>query len=225
MHYRFIYRQIGSSIKQTIVFIACVALSLVTLISLGGFGESVNNSLLRDARKLLAADLVVESRFPYRDPLVSELDALRNEGYAVANIYELASVIRVVGQEDTLLSELKIVESGYPFYGEVKLQSGRSLADVLTSGQVIVAQNLLDRLSLQIGDQIAVGQIEVTIADVVLSEPDQPVDFFSLGPRIFVSADDLEALDLIKPGSLVGYTTLIEVPDESKSSKKRWTPD
>ena len=61
MHYRFIYRQIASSAKQTAVFIACVALSLVTLISLGGFGESVNNSLLRDARILLAGDIVVES--------------------------------------------------------------------------------------------------------------------------------------------------------------------
>ena len=70
MHRTFIYRQITSSLKQTLVFVACVALSLVTLVSLGGFGESVNNALLRDARKLLAGDIVVESQFPFEQALV-----------------------------------------------------------------------------------------------------------------------------------------------------------
>ena len=216
MHIRFIYRQIVGSVKQTAVFIACVTLSLVTLISLGGFGESVNNSLLRDARKLLAADLIVESRFPYREPLTAELDRLRTAGYRLANVYEFASVVRLPDGEQTLLSELKVVEAGYPFYGKVGLQSGRSLAEVLVAGEVVVAQNLLDRLALAIGDEIIIGQLTLTIADVVLSEPDQPIDFFRLGPRVFVAADDLAALDLIKPGSLVRYKTLIQVPDESE---------
>ena len=214
-HRRFIYRQILSSVKQTAVFVACVALSLVTLISLGGFGESVNNSLLRDARKLLAADVIVTSNFPYREPLVAELDDLRQQGFPVANIYQFASVVRLPSAEQTLLSELKVVEVGYPFYGEVELQSGRSFADVLRSGEVIVAQNLLDRLAVSVGDELVIGQLTMTIADVVLSEPDQPVDFFSLGPRVFIAADDLDALDLIKPGSLVSYSTLIQVADEN----------
>ena len=79
MHQRFILRQISGSLKQTIVFVACVALSLVTLVSLGGFGESINNSLLRDARRLMAADAMVRTGFPLREPLVAELNALRQE--------------------------------------------------------------------------------------------------------------------------------------------------
>ena len=65
MHARFIFRQVTTSPRQTSVFIACVALSIITLVSIGGFGESVNTALLKDARKLLAADVVVESRFPF----------------------------------------------------------------------------------------------------------------------------------------------------------------
>ncbi len=217
IHATFIYRQITTSPKQTAVFIACVALSLVTLVSLGGFGESVNNSLLRDARKLLAGDIVVESSFPFSDGLERELARLQSEpGISMARTYEFISIIRAVSGEDTLLSELKVVESGYPFYGEVQLASGRRFDAVLTGGQVVVGQDLLDRLSLETGSQIRIGALTLTIADVVLSEPDQPVDFFNLGPRIFLSASDLEGTGLIRPGSRVRYHALLQVPDENR---------
>ncbi len=214
MHRRFILRQITSSLKQTAVFIACVALSLVTLVSLGGFGESVNNSLLRDARKLMAADIEVRAGFPFQKPLAAELERLgREPGVAVAATYEFITVVRQVDGEETLLSELKVVEPGYPFYGAVGLHSGRPFAEVLRPGRIVVGENLLDRLDLRIGDRLRVGEATLTIADVVLSEPDQPVDFFSRGPRIFIAAADLPALELIRPGSRVRYRTLLRVDD------------
>ena len=87
---------------------------------------------------------------------------------------------------------------------------------MLSSGQILVAQNLLDRLGLQVGDSLKIGDETLTISDVVLSEPDQPVDFFSLGPRIFLSANDLDATGLIMPGSRVAYRALIQVVDENQ---------
>ena len=217
IHTRFIYRQISTSWKQTAVFIACVALSLVTLVSLGGFGESVNNSLLRDARKLLAADVEARSRFPFTEAVEAELAALAAEpGIDIARTYEFISVVRQTDGEATLLSELKVVEPGYPFYGEVGLASKRPFAQVLTPGHIIVGQNLLDRLGLQVGDPLNVGQATLTIADVVVSEPDEPVNFFTLGPRIFIAAADLPTIDLIKPGSRVTYRALLRVADEGQ---------
>lgn len=217
IHNQFIYRQISSSWKQTAVFIACVALSLVTLVSLGGFGESVNNSLLRDARKLLAADVEARSRFPFPEATETELAALAAApGIDMARTYEFISVVRQTSGEATLLAELKVVEPGYPFYGEVELASKRPFAQTLTPGHIIVGQNLLDRLGLQVGDPLHIGQATLTIADVVVSEPDEPVNFFTLGPRIFIAAADLPTLDLIKPGSRVTYRALLRVADEGQ---------
>ena len=217
MHRRFIYRQITSSLKQTYIFVACVALALVTLVSIGGFGESVNNALQRDARKLLAADVVVESHFPFEEKLEAELNQLENEpGMAVARTYEFITIVRETEGENSLLSELKVVENGYPFYGEVQLARPQSFVEVLKSGQILVAQNLLDRMALQVGDELRVGEATLTIAAIVLSEPDRPVDFFSFGPRIFISASDLDAIGLIKLGSHVHYRTLLRVTDEAE---------
>ena len=109
-----------------------------------------------------------------------------------------------------------MVDPTYPFYGEVELATQRPFGQVLLPGQVVVAQGLLDRLELQVGDTILIGETQVKIADVLISEPDQPIDFFNLGPRIFLSSADLEATGLIRPGSRVRYRTLLAVADESQ---------
>ncbi|MFT5193686.1 MAG: putative ABC transport system permease protein [Candidatus Promineifilaceae bacterium] len=217
LHTRFIYRQLTSSLNQTIVFVACVALSIVTLVSLGGFGESVNDSLLRDARALLAADLVVESGFAYEQAMTAEIEQLRGEpGIDVSRTYEFISVVRLPESDKTQVSELKVVEPGYPFYGTAVLESGRPFGEVLQPGSIIVGQALLDQLQIKIGDEVAIGAQTLMIADVLLSEPDTPIDFFNLGPRIFVHAADLESLELVKPGSLVQYRTLFKVADNGQ---------
>ncbi|MCB0115339.1 MAG: FtsX-like permease family protein, partial [Caldilineaceae bacterium] len=126
------------------------------------------------------------------------------------------TVVRLPNGEGSLLSNVKAVEPGYPFYGEVVLASGRPFADELSGGSVIVEQALLDRLGLAVGDLLEIGQATLPITDVVLVEPDRPVNFFDLGPRIFVASVDLDALDLVKPGSRVSYSTLLRVDDESR---------
>ncbi len=216
LHPTFIRRQVTSARKQSTVLVLCVALSMVTLVALRGFGDSVNRALIRDAQALQAADIKVDSNFRLSAPLVDEIAAIETEGLATtARTYQFVSVVRVADGEETLLSNLKVVEPGYPFYGEVTLASGRPFHAVLQQGTVVVAQELLDRLQLQVGDRLQIGQATLTIGDVVTFEPDRPVNFFTLGPRIFIADADREALDLIKFGSRIDYEVLFKVNDES----------
>lgn len=190
---------------------------MVTLVSLGSFSRSVHSSLLRDARVLHAADLIIRSRAPFSPDFQAAITSLENEkAIETARVYEFYSVVRKVEEDNSLLAQLKVVEPGYPFYGRVQLGSGRPFGDVLSSGSIIVEQVLLDRLQLKVGDRLKVGEATLTIADVVLSEPDRPVNFFSLGPRIFIDASDLAALDLVGKGSRVAYYILAKVQDQKR---------
>ncbi|MCB0086999.1 MAG: FtsX-like permease family protein, partial [Caldilineaceae bacterium] len=215
IHYTFIRRQLTTARQQSVIFILCVALAIVTIVGLNSFGASVNQTLNSDARELMAGDAVIDSSYALSQPVQEVIAQLADSGQAQATtIITLYTVAQVLTQDNSLLTELKIVEPAYPFYGEVKLASGRALHDVLQPGTIIVEQLILDRLGLHVGDALHVGQAVLTIGDVVLSEPDRPVNFFSFGPRILVNAADTEQLDLIKPGSRVNYRTLLKVPDE-----------
>ena len=76
-HPTFIRRQLGATRSQSAIFVLCVALSMVTLVALRGFGASVDRALTRDARALIAADVTVQSNFPF-DPAVDAAVADRN---------------------------------------------------------------------------------------------------------------------------------------------------
>jgi putative ABC transport system permease protein len=194
-----------------------VALSLLILTSLGGFSNSVRSSMLKDARQLHAADIVVHSHYPLSPALTNAIQQYKDSDQIQgAQINEFYSMAWNTETKKSILSDLKVVERGYPFYGEVKLASGRNFQDTLREGVIIVEQVFLDRLQASIGDNIQIGSTSLTIVDIMLQEPDRPVSFFSFGPRVFVSAVDLEKLDLIKKGSRVHYNYLIKVNDPDR---------
>jgi len=211
---RFIARQMTGAKRQCTVFVLCVALSMITLVSLGSFRESVESSLLRDAQSLHAGDIIIKSHAPVPPSLETELAALAARGeIESARFWEFYTVVQKVDGEASLLCNLKVVEKGYPFYGQLLLASGRPLHEALTPGSLIVEQMLLDRLRLGIGDRLRVGNATLTVRDVLLQEPDRPVNFFALGPRIFVAAADRDSLGLIGKGSRIEHVTLVKVLD------------
>lgn len=216
-HLTFIRRQLASTRSQSLIFVLCVALSMVTLVALRGFGDSVDRALTRDARALIGADVVVQSNFAFDPAVDAAVAAIATRGEAeTARTWEFYSVVRRSGEDGSLLSNLKVVEEGWPFYGAVELASGGALDDVLAPGRVIVEQAFLDRLGVQVGDTLRVGDATLTIADIITFEPDRPTTFFALGPRVLVDAADLDALKLVNPGSRVTYRWLLEAanPDD-----------
>ena len=217
IHIHFIVRQIIQSRRQAFVFVLCVALSIVTLIALNGFSASVRTSMQKDAKKLHAADIIIHSHYDL-SPAVIDAVAQLEAGDEIrgTRVWEFYSMVRSQNDQDSLLANLKVVQAGYPFYGKVALKSGRDFSSVLKKGSIIVAPALLERLKLDEGAQLHVGNALLKISDVVLAEPDQPVNFFFLGPRIFISADDINRLDLLKKRSRVGYSYLIKVFDQGQ---------
>jgi putative ABC transport system permease protein len=212
-----IIRQVRRSSKQAVLFVLCTGLSLTTLTAFSGFSDSVSRSLLNDARRLHAADIIISSYDPISGPvdrMVRDLSAAAK--VKRADIYSFLSVVRAEDESTSVLAGVKVVASGYPFYGEVKLASGRPFGEVLAPGACIVEQTLLDRTGLHTGDRLRVGYATLTIADVVLSEPDRPLNFFSFGPRVFVHEADRQALGLIAKGARIRRRVLLKVADSSQ---------
>ena len=218
MHRRLIYRQLLSTRQQGGILILCVALAVFAHVTVGSLRRGVQTALLNDTKQLHAADIIVKSHSAFAPATVATVTELQGQGVIeLAHAYEFYAMARALqpAHDATLLTHLKVVELGYPFYGRVELASGRELHEVLTPGNVIVDPRLLERLGVQVGDRVQVGESTLTIRDVVLREPDRPLQFFLLGPRMFVALADLPALDLLQKGSHIHYRYMIKVADDT----------
>ena len=116
-------RQIAGSLHQAVVFVLCVALSLVTLVSLCGFSRSVHTTFLKDARALHAADIIIHSHSPLSSPArkraVGPFKAGAGSKRRAFEFYsEFLLAVRADGKKSeqpaSLLSNLKVVEPGLP---------------------------------------------------------------------------------------------------------------
>lgn len=220
MNWRFLFREMMHSRGQALIFVLCVALSLVSIVAVGSFRREVRAAIAVDARSLHGGDIIIRSQAEFSPALAEELAVLqRDKGLTVVRTWEFYSMARKADGEAAVLSNIKVVEPGYPLYGRVELRSGRDFADVLQPGQVVVGAGLLGRLGMAVGDTLLLGEAKLTIADVVSRESFRPVDFFSFGPRIFVAAADLARMALVAEGSRVSYLTTIKVADPAAVEK------
>jgi len=220
MNVRFLKREMLHSKSQAGVFVLCVALSLISIVAINSFRHDVRQSIVNDAKGLHGGDIIIHSHYDFSQPLQQELARLRRDGnLKTIRTWEFYSVARRGDGQDSLFSNIKAVEDGYPLYGVVELVSGRNFSAVLRPGRAIVAPAVLQRLNLVLGDRLFLGASSFEIVDIISRESLRPVDFFNFGPRIFVSADDLAQMDLVQKGSRVEYEALLKLSDHDEIDK------
>jgi len=210
-------RELRGSAGRIVFFAACLAVGVAAVVAVAGLSSALDETIRAQARQLLAADLAVESRRPLAAEIFAAVDALA--GARSTEVRELPSVVSAPrpgpdGEPGaSVLSELKAVGEGYPFYGEVRTDPPRALRQLLDGDRVVVAPELLTRLGLEIGDAVKVGGEVFTISGVVTAEPDRMGASFAFGPRILLSLAALERTGLAGLGSRVSYQLLVRLPD------------
>lgn len=206
---RMAWREVKAARRRSLFFLISIAIGVAGLVGVKGFSASLHTALLQEARTLMAADMQVRMNHVANGEQESKLDDLRRRGARVSYIREMVSMALAPSTGETVLVELKAVDpQSYPFYGELKLEpQGRLGPDT-----VFVGAELLDRLRISTGDQLRLGQATFTVAGVVASEPDRVTAGFSLGPRVLISQEGLNAAQLIGPGARVRYLWGLKLP-------------
>jgi putative ABC transport system permease protein len=206
-------REMHSSRGKFFFVILSVAIGVAALTGVRGFSASFRSTLLNRARSIMAADL---SARMFQQPTPEQqkgLDEIAASGVEITPVTELLSMASSPKTLDPLLVSMKAVDpSMYPFYGEVELAPAVPLKTMLTSDTVAVADDLLVRLNLKLGDQLKIGTQLFRIASVVVNEPDRLSSSFAAGPRVLISRDGLDASGLLAPGSHAGQRYLFKVP-------------
>ncbi|MEA2559815.1 MAG: putative transport system permease protein [Acidobacteriota bacterium] len=188
-------------------FVACLSVGVAAVVAVAGMSASLDEGVRTEARQLLAADLAIEGR----RPVPPGLD-LAKAGLGGAERTDIKEMVTVVLARTSQVVELRVVNGEYPFYGNLELRPRRRLSELLGPESVVVGSELLSNLGLRQGDTLRVGGAVFRIAGVVLSEPDRVSVSFTIGPRVFMSAEGLARTQLEGKGSRVGHRTLIKLP-------------
>ncbi len=206
-------REMRSSRGKFFFVILSVAIGVAALTGVRGFSSSFRATLLTRARSIMAAD--VSARM-FEQPTPEQqkgLDEIAADGVEMTPVTELLSMASSSKTLDPLLVSLKAVDPAmYPFYGTVELAPAAALKSVLTANSVAVADDLLVRLHMKVGDDLKIGNKLFRIASVVVNEPDRLSGNFAAGPRVLISREGLEASGLLAPGSHAGQRFLFKLP-------------
>lgn len=212
---RYMIRESRGSRGRLGFFVACLAVGVAAVVAVAGLSEGLESAVGREARQLMAADLAIEGRDPLPEEIGERLAA--EVGGERTLIKEMATVVATVPREPEVgpgasqLAELKAVEGTYPFYGDLVVEPPRPLAELLGETGTVVADDLLSRLGLVVGDRLRIGSERFEIRGVVRAEPDRTGMALTMGPRVFVSGVGLARADLERFGSRISYRTLIRL--------------
>ncbi|MGE0462172.1 MAG: ABC transporter permease [Vicinamibacterales bacterium] len=214
---RMIVREMRSSWRRLLFFFVCIAVGVGAIVALRSVIQSVRQTFAGEARALITADAIISSNRALDAELLQVVDRrLAEAGAESLQSVEIATMVRAADGDRglTRMVELRAVEPGFPYYGRMALSGGQTFShDLLRDFGVLVRPELLAQLGLRVGDGLRIGTKRFVIRGVIEGEPGRRLGAFSLGPRIFVSLEDLQATGLLAFGSRASYQRLLKVPD------------
>src|SRR5262245_7052541 len=209
-------REMRASWRRLLLFFVCIAVGVGAIVAIRSVIQSVRRTFAGEARALMSGDATIFSNQPMKPELVDKiakrLGDARAESMRSVEMATMARADRPGGR--ARMVELRAVESGFPYYGTLKLADGLRFDHSLLAGfGVLVRPELLAQLDLEVGDTLAIGSQRFTIRGIIESEPGRQLGSFSIGPRVFVDLGDLQKTGLLGFGSRAATIQLLKVPD------------
>jgi len=216
------WREARASHAKFLFVILAVAAGVACLTGVKGFTRVFQTMLSREARTLMAGDLMVRSfALPTREQ--QELfDRLQKEGLQRTWITETITMLSKEGSAPPVLISVKAIDPQvYPFYGSVRLDPQQPLPVALKSDTIAVSNDLLLRMEGHIGDTVNIGLHPFRIVGTVQSEPDRMTGSLNVGPRVLMSRAALDRAGLMIPGSRASERFLFKVPPATQIQRVR----
>lgn len=213
---RLALRESRHGLRRVGVYMASITLGVAALVSIHSFREDFARSIQEEAEVLMGADARLEDDKPFAAEVVGVLDSLRGVGVGVARVTTASSMIYAPRSSIVRLLQVRALDPGYPYYGEVTTQPEGLWGAHLEPGRVLVDPAVLTQMAVQVGDTLVIGRERLEIAATV---DDLPTDLgyqAAIGPRVHVSQETIERAGLLGFGSLARYEAYLRLPGDEE---------
>lgn len=192
-------RDLSAHIRGLRLLAICLFLGVATLAAIGSLTAGIADELSRRGQTILGGD--VEIGIAQREATQAEMSAMRKAGQVSQTVRLRAMAIAGEAGGDSLLAELKAVDSIYPHYGALTLRGGGSVR-APAKDEIYIGLTLSERLDIKIGGTIRFGEERFKVLGIIDQEPDRLGEGFTLGPVAIINMASLPDTALIQPGSM-----------------------
>jgi putative ABC transport system permease protein len=207
--FRLARRELRGGLASLRIVLACLALGVAAIAAVGTLQGATKAGLAEDGAKLLGGDIDV--RTSYRPLPAEALAWATRRGARISEVVEMRAMAVAPNGERSLV-ELKAVDAAWPLIGAFRLTTGETLAAGDGRARVALEAAVVERLGLNPGDAVRIGEASLVFAGTIAQEPDRVASPAVLGPRALILAEALPATGLIQPGSLINYDTRLLLP-------------
>lgn len=205
---------------------AALMLAVAVVSGIAIFTERLERTLVQESNMLLGADLIVRGSQPHA-PEWSAQAAERGIAQTTAVLFSSM----VFAGDHMHLASVKAVADAYPLRGQFDISTVpfASAPDQIMKadgipvpGEVWVDSRLLPLLHIELGDSLAVGELELKVTQVIIREPDSASPFSFMGARVLMNMADLDQTQVVQPGSRVQYQWLLAADNNALASFAEW---
>ncbi len=238
---RIALRELQGGLRGFYVFIACIALGVMTIASVGSFARGLAEGLAHEGRIILGGDISFSLIQREATPAERAFVASRGTITVTATLRAMARSVEAKSSRNveeksapaageqtaaraprsTALVEIKAIDDAYPLYGSLVTEPAGNLASLLAKHGdafgTVVDPTMLARLDLKVGSRFSIGAAQFEIRAILTSEPDKIAGGIAFGPRLLISQEALRATALLQPGSLVRWTYRVRLPADASS--------
>jgi putative ABC transport system permease protein len=187
------------------LLILATLLAAVSMAMISSFSDRLSRTMHYRASELIAADLTIFSTRPIPQIYVDKAQAL-----GIDHSQALGFSTMAFANDQLQLVRVRSVEENYPLKGYNQVTNefygkGELLADAPKSGAVWAEERILQKLGVNIGDKIEIGDAILTIERILQQDADRSGSLFSPFGRLLMAKEDVPKTGVVSQGSRIWY--------------------
>ena len=198
--------------RRLLLFLSSISLGVAALVATQSFAANLAAGVRQESRSLLGADVAFSSNRAFGKRTTALLDSLRGAGTPVAQVVSFASVALLERTGGARLSQVRAVEAGYPFYGQIVTEPAGAWARLARGREVVADPALLSSLDARIGDSISLGETRFRLAGIISKIPGDVGISSAFAPRVYIPAQYVAETKLLRFGSRAEYDAYVRLP-------------
>ncbi len=203
------WRDSRGSRTRLALYLSAMVLGVAALVAIRGFGTNLRQTVDREAKTLLGADLKLEGESAFQDSTEALIDSI---GGRQSRRVSFASMAYFPATGGTRLSAVRAVTGDYPFYGALETTPDSASARYQELDGALVDGTLLRQFDVQVGDSIRIGDVHYPIVGELEQAPGESSFTSAASPRIYLPRARLDT-SLFGRGSRAEYEVFFKFED------------